>query len=510
MIAGKIFSQIKHLNISYSEELQIALLTWLPSFVSLGLTPNMPGSIEEKIPERDVPFIFEKYEVPSSFLINFWENLGIIFATAFVWLLLKGIEHFAKSPTYIRKARVMAQNFLIASLYGVYGDLLMYSILEYRTIKFEWNLSLLSFLISVSLLIVMTVSFCYQANLLITYQKFKKQEKGDLEQFKKDHEGSQVLFKDFKNYSLAPQFFLFFLSVKDLLFSLLLAAVLEYPLIQILIFWVLTCLMITYLLICKPFESTFDLIQQLFFEIISFAVSITVLINAALDVERSTAISTRNTIGKFIIVCNLIFNFGTALLMLYVIFTSLKEAYNSYKRKTSQKKKVIDLNCNGPQKSSFSASQSHSQLELFPKTNESFDVVRSSNKILPSHLNSETEFFQRNSIDSGFNNLEPSYSHQKMNFSHNNPSIPLQYPNKQDERIPSNQQIERVSSHQRGRSPMRRPQPRNLSIRLNESQRMNPRKRRVNPQINLNGRFAEREISWNFEDPQMPPQFKRR
>ena len=86
----------------------------------------MPEPFIEKFPERRVPYVFEKYEVPSSFLVNFWENLGIIVFSTGLWLLLQLIERLIKSPTknlkvfsLIRKARVMIQNFLITALYGV-------------------------------------------------------------------------------------------------------------------------------------------------------------------------------------------------------------------------------------------------------------------------------------------------------------------------------------------------------------------------------------------------------
>ena len=195
MVGGEIFSQIKYLNISYSGELQVALLTWLPSFVSLGLTPDMPDSMRDKIPNRDVPYVFEKYEVPASFLINFWENLGIIIFTAILWLVFKGIESFVspeenpRMASIIRKGRVMIQNFLIAAFSGVYGNLILFSIIEYGTFTFGWNLSLLSFIIALFLLVTMFLFFFYQIKLLLNYQKIKKQQKSTqaLEAFMKSH-----------------------------------------------------------------------------------------------------------------------------------------------------------------------------------------------------------------------------------------------------------------------------------------------------------------------------------
>ena len=388
----------------------MALLTWLPSFVSLGLTPNMPESMEEKIPERHVPYVFEKYDVPSSFLINFWESLGVIIFVAILWALFKGLELTSNSKgkpwiaSILRKPRVMAQNFLISALFGVYGDLVLFSLIEYRSFVFGWDLSLLSFISSAILLLVMFMSFWYQLKLLLNYQKMKKQGEKHLEEFTKTNEGSQVLFKDLKDYSLAPQLFTFLLSGRDLLFSLLLATMFEYPLVQILLFFILTCLMIAYLLIKKPFQSTFDLIQQLLFEVISFAVSICVLINAVLDTGNYLATSTRTFLGKVMIIFNLIFNFGTALFMLFMIFSLLKEAYAKYKQKSARNIKLNNR-------------LQHPSSE--PKSNNTFDQSQISTKKLAMNFDSETDSFHQNSLDSGLSNSELNSSHQQLNCKSN-------------------------------------------------------------------------------------------
>lgn len=326
----------------------MALLTWLPSFISLGLTPDMPNSMMDKIPNRHVPYVFEKYDVPSSFLRNFWENLGIVIFVVILWLFTKGIERFlspVKKPriaSLIRKARVMTQNFLITILYGVYGDLVMFSLIEYRSIQFGWNLSLLSFIVSVVLLLVMFFNFWNQVKLLLAYQKLKKQDEqnpqnNSLMQFTKANEGSQAYWKDFKDYSLSPQLFLIFLSGRDLLFSLILATMFKHPLAQTILIVILNCLMMAYLLIKRPFESSFDAAQQLFFEIVGLVVNISVFINAILDAGEYLALQARTNIGKLIIIANMIFNFVTACFMLFFIAQILVDFYKGYREKRAKK-----------------------------------------------------------------------------------------------------------------------------------------------------------------------------
>jgi len=348
MVGGRIFSQIKYLNISYSGELQVALLTWLPGFISLGLTPNMPESMIEKIPDRHVPYVFEKYKVPSSFLLNFWENLGIVLFASVLWLLFKVVElniSHRENPrisSLSRKARVVVQNFLIAALYGVYGDLILFAGIEYRTLVFGWNISLLSFIISVILLVVMSCNLVYQIKIIKGYQKIKS-DKSQLEQFMKNHEGSQVFFKDFQDGSLSPQLFLFFLTGRDVIFSFILATMFEYPLPQIIIMLILDCFMVVYLFLKRPFESRFDFIQQLFFEFVGLSVMISVFINAIFDAGKHQTLQARNNVGKFIIVCNLMLNFVTAIFMFIIIAQFFIEFYKQQKRKQAKKLKAFNL-----------------------------------------------------------------------------------------------------------------------------------------------------------------------
>ena len=406
-VSGRIFSQIKYLNISYSGELQVALLTWLPSFVSLGLTPNMPGSMEEKIPERHVPYVFEKYDVSSSFLINFWENLGVLVFSTVTWLSFRGVENFVSPKTnpraasIIRKARTMTQNFFVTVLYGVYGDLVMFSIIEYRSFTFGWNLSLLSFLISVILLIAMFLSFLYQMKLLSTYQKLKKQNNNSnnllLEQFTKKHEGSQAYWKDFKDYSLAPQLFLFFLSGRDLIFSLILATMFKYPLAQALIIIILDCLMPVYLFIKKPFESTFDFAQQLFFEFIGIVVKVSVFINAILDAGKYVTPNARNNLGKLIIICNMIFNFVTAVFMLICIVQALMGFYKAFQEKRLKKLEALRLQ-NRTQKLSHPQVNQSLTFESSASQNLSFQHESFEMNLLPPQMQSPHQKARRQKI----------------------------------------------------------------------------------------------------------------
>jgi len=359
-VGGRIFFNIKFLNISYSAELQQALKDWLPSFISLGLTPDLPQGTVRRVPERSVPPTFEKYGVEASFFLNFWENLGILLMIACVCVLLKLFEFLtimklkqvAYLQTVIKKIKVLMQNFLITTLYGIYGDLVLFAILEYRTIKFNFDFSLLSFGMAFVLVIIMVTCLAFHYKLLKKYQKLKDQP-DLLEAFDKDYEGVQALYKDFEDKSLSRQGFLILLTLREITFSIIISTLFNYPVIQSEIFLINSIFMIIYLIKENPFKSKFDYIQQIFFEMIGLIVNVGVFINSFQPGNNLLETKTVWTIGRMIIIMNLIFNFSSAMLMFIQILMIIKDYWEAYKEKKAKRSKVVNY-VEGPNEASHS------------------------------------------------------------------------------------------------------------------------------------------------------------
>jgi len=358
-VAGKIFSNVKYLNISYSEKLEEALTSWDSSFISLGLTPNMPNSVEKRIPQEPVPYVFEKHEVPSSFLLNFWESFGVLLLVSFVYLTVRFLEWISTkiqqpqtkylSHDVILSIRTSFQNFLLAQFYSVYGDILMFSILEFRSPNFTNGWSRFSFTSCLIFLFLMVALLSAHLMLLWRYQKTKRlavetPEKQELlSQFVNDQKGNQVLFNEYKDYSFIRQSFLLLLTARDLLFSLFLATMFEHPLVEISFILCLNIAMVIYLILKPPFKSVFDAAQQLFYEVVALAVNVSVLIMAIMDEIGSTGTDLRNSIGRFIIVVNFVFNFGSLAFMLVKVSESIRNIYQLYKEKRNRKKNIMKI-----------------------------------------------------------------------------------------------------------------------------------------------------------------------
>lgn len=271
-ICGKILTNTPYLDVVYSTELQDLFNTWTTSLISFGFDFDMPDSLESKMPTRYVPFVFKRYDIPSSFLENFWNNIYVLSGTFLLFILFRITEYLyersvpkkSSARTMIKACRLYIQNLLLALLYGIYGDVVLFAIIEYRAIKFERSLAMISFGTSIFFLVLMTINFGYHFQLILKYQSLKKSQRisSQLESFLQDHKGIQVLFKDFNDKNIWIQSFLLLLTLRDLGFSLILACLYQYALLQIILILILNASMFIYLITGKPFKESFDLFQN--------------------------------------------------------------------------------------------------------------------------------------------------------------------------------------------------------------------------------------------------------
>ena len=358
-LSGKIFSNIKYLNISYSEELLEAFETWDPNFITIGLEPDMPNSIKERIVDQPVPYTFAKYNVESSFLINFWQIFSVLVIVAFFFCCFKFFENITRKAkkrflpfSYFKAVRVSGQNFLLTQLYSVFGDLVFYSVLEWRTLDPRTYLSWLSLSISLFLYCIMFSCFYFHWKLLFTYQRLKSkslssEKQEELTKFIDTHEGNQVLFRDFRDNSTKVQGFLFFFTLRDVALSLIFTALYNFPLIQAWLIFLFNLLMIVYLVMSKPFTSRLDLFQQIVFETLILVVNSSVLIMALMDQFGYEAVNMRIRLGKGIIVICMIFSFTVLGFVALKLLISLSYGYKAWKaqriKKRQQKAKLKSL-----------------------------------------------------------------------------------------------------------------------------------------------------------------------
>ncbi len=348
-ISGKVFSNIKFINISYSDDLENALTTWNSNYFTLGFNTDIPDKLERKFVNASLPEIFEKHQVNSCFLINFWEPLVmlLILVLFFVvvlgvdWMISQWMKKDKKSLQYriITRVKVMVLNFLIVQLYGMYGDIVFYGMIEWRSTQVTAGINFLSSFAAIILLVAMILGFFLHVILLKRYQNVKRnfgakaETKQHFDKFIADHEGIQVIFGDFKDQSLIHQSFILILTIRDILFSIILTTLFEHPLTECVLILLMNIVMLLYLVIKKPFREVFAQVQQIVLELITFIVNVSVLILAILDKRQLEAFDQRKTIGKLLIIINMVFNFSIVFFMLFSLGSQGWEIYQDYKQR---------------------------------------------------------------------------------------------------------------------------------------------------------------------------------
>ncbi len=395
-VGSKIFTNIKFLNISYPQNLEEALATWRSNFISLGLTPDMPDSISRKIPQGSVPFVFSFREIPSSFLINFWENLGMLLLVIIIFGISRLSEWIFKQHTFLFKTRIAIQNFLLAQCYSVFGDILLFGILQFRSPSFKSGWSSFSFIICLILFVTMIFLLAFHSCLLRKYQIIKPQQ-SQLSEFIDQHKGNHILFNDYKDSTFLHQSFLLLVTGRELIFSLFLAIMFEHPLAECILILILNLLLIAYLLFKSPFKEALDSAQQLFYEVIVILVSLSVLIMISMDSIHSKGNDIRNFLGRFVIGLNFCFNFGGLGFMLFKGFLTCREYYLNYKEKKSQIKslKIHQVHRLNTSENIIKLESSESQTKIYPQ-----EVEKSNNE----HLNTSQNLLEPHFINKTYQN----------------------------------------------------------------------------------------------------------
>ena len=350
-ISGRIFFSIQYFNITYSEDV-LAILKATQPKPGVGdpaYVPNIPSDTKEEIERNSQPYMFDKYNVPDSFMLNFWKKLILVAIVLAVVLVFLGVEYTlarckcklipAMIPTLIRAG---AQNYLLTQLYSFMGDVVLYSTLEYRSIYFKGQLVWLSFLLSLFFIGVVVAVLTWHFRFTAKYQRIKRQAKdnGDKElltKFAGNNQGVKLFFESFKDDFRDQQHFLTILTGRDMIFSLLLTTLFEHPLAQILILFALNIAMFVYLILRKPFKDVFNLIQQLFYETLFFLALVILFISFALDNQGSTDMHPRNVLGNILIKLSLAFTYGT---MVITVGKISNIAYTTIKAKRAEAEKA--------------------------------------------------------------------------------------------------------------------------------------------------------------------------
>ena len=345
-LISKMIQIIRFMNIGYSSRLKDILLTWGTDILNL----NIPRQIDEKIMSHDISSLFSVYGIEPSFLSNFWGMIVILLGAASSWVLCKVLLYSYEQCWKSRDTLIhgilrwlckAALNFLVVSVYGGFGDVVFFTVLEMKSLVLVSVWSCVSFTLSVFFMLLGVCFICLHWSFLLKYKKLRLQSSTvlpqALEEFTRKYEFIAVLYEDFSDSTLFKHGFLFVGVARDIAISLIITTLSSLPLFQSVLLSCCSLLMCIYLLFNNPFRHRFEQASQIFLELCVFIVYISVTTIAVLDSHHTSADIDRDRLGSVIITMNIIINSGCALLMGVKILQQVWNTYKIYSQKKNRK-----------------------------------------------------------------------------------------------------------------------------------------------------------------------------
>ena len=303
--------------------------------------------IEDKIKgsfyDAPLPGTFGYYQLHSSFVSNFLQSLLTLGAIAFIILLLEILTRQGSNSSKIHKVLsgildIFKWNLFLIMFCGMYGDIIFFSSLEFKTAKFSDLSSSISFTICilVNVLAALVITRMVQVNLnlkssrknriALNHQTLTMQDA--VEKWK----SYKPFFEAYKNYTFSQQSFMLFFIIRISLFYAVVAYLQEYPRIQVILINVISVGMILYLILGRPFAKVINTLNQVVFECTLLAFNVCVLILTFYDGANSYDFHKRESIGNVMIIINMVAGLVSMLFICLKMIFMLKEIYQDWRR----------------------------------------------------------------------------------------------------------------------------------------------------------------------------------
>ena len=303
---------LKYLEIRYPPRLQYILDS--RQDLSFSFIPDMPEYLVARFPNEALPGKFAQYGLAPSFLVNYWGSLFSLIALFAALGLICLVEHVSGKLLVIKRMCGEAKsslkwNFILMSFLSSYGNLVLYTSLEFRTVQLRNPLSATSF--SMALLISLAVIFIFVKIVYIIYQLRKTQKRGNIvenasrmhakKEYYKDY---SVLFENLKYELLMQQASVCIFTIYTFLFYVVVAYLFSHPLWQTILHLFLSILFFIYSVVYRPFIHLVDVVMSIIQQLMMVAINVCVLGLAILDVQSMEATDTRRIFGEIIIWSN--------------------------------------------------------------------------------------------------------------------------------------------------------------------------------------------------------------
>ena len=375
---AKMLQYIKFMDLGLPEKVQFMLLEQTKKTNKKGFTQKMLGSALDKYPNHEVTENFKVYSIKSSFFANFWPslfNLSVIFMATLLVMLATAYTKGNPKINGIMKSLsdVLKWNVFLTTFCGSIGDIVLYTSLEFQTMRFENAEAVFSFVLCLGMnaLAVIVVVQILDVNSAIRRSKKKTQNEEEYQKMiAQEYSSYKALFECYKDYSFYQQIFLFVFIMRLVLFNTSIGYFYKYPLFQAATSLVTNILMLSYLVMKRPMRKIIALIQQIVLELVLLPFNVCVLALAIMDSQEILEIGHRKSIGNVIFYINVMLPVLSVVLMAAKFIAMAIDLYKTW-RLSKLKKPVVS------QARLFDASRnkSFSQTDNNPNTIQEFDLT---------------------------------------------------------------------------------------------------------------------------------------
>ena len=309
---SKLLHHIRYIDVDFPEKLGNITIMRGTNILSPRVIPSMFTKVTNWATRLSLPYVFEYYFLPSSFLANFGDDLillAIIIAASVISFLFEKIfsrTGCSRFKTFFNRLRVLTQwNLPIMVIVQNTGDIFFFAVIEFKTLDLtQVAPSIVSFILCL-IMLALVISVYVLGILLVKKSQQVKKESTEFYHkylhFVDQWEKFQVLFRGYNDKNPISQSFFLIYSMRLLLPMLIASSLYTFPLVQTILFAVITTLMLIYLMTQKPVRRRFDLINVILIEFLILLSDVCLLCLVIFDGNQAT---TRKSLGEVVIICN--------------------------------------------------------------------------------------------------------------------------------------------------------------------------------------------------------------
>jgi len=334
----KSMQYVRYLDINMPPRLQRLGISKGRNVLSVSSGMQMGIEFQGHFIQQFLPVIYLKHELHSSFLVNYWEdlvNLIIAVGLALMFLILEKIFRavdMAVPEVICQTLRVLTKwNFVIMAFAINIDDIILFSALEFKSIDSKTSgVSLALAIVFLSLLVGLIGQMIY----LIVIKKKKNIVVS---------EDFQVLFNGFRDNSVFCQLF-FILYMLRIGVPMALAVLLEMtPVGNTILQVALSCVVISFLIVYKPFVKKVNHYQILIFESLTLLMNCSILALTILSYNDKQNSQLAVVLGDFVIIGNDIINVMGLLFLIIKLHIESKIVLAFIKKHKVPKKMAVGL-----------------------------------------------------------------------------------------------------------------------------------------------------------------------